>query len=462
MSRLERDERASSTQKQLREQGQENIGQKSKTGKSRQGQKKQERAAQEVCESEERDAQDRRSRVEALKREQEELRREQDELDQKARERRSRQKKTKEQRVRGKVDPEGYAREAEQIMEIVHNAPAQTTPTRARPVGQSISSTSVSDGHPSTAFVTPPASPDVKWQREQEQTLAAKDYFRPECIVHNSEPITPSAVSRSRSRKDPVQHTREDKGPPNADQSLSHGLLTPPTTPPESNDLSPDLYARSALIPSSGLPVRLLQSIKDVHATIPSNMHSHRGRSEYVAKLILPSPSPKQGYIYVYKIGGPSTTSRAETVLAMEYTKIESDWGPIYTYFSLADILCADDVTWPSALPLGETVKVKIGYSKNVPQRMKRWLRQCKVDHISVVSVGSGGGDCKGIWVKDVKRAERLLHLILDGKNVKKVKCEGCGMKHKEWFEMEVGGEMAGRLEKDIVKCIELVNHGAL
>lgn len=143
---------------------------------------------------------------------------------------------------------------------------------------------------------------------------------------------------------------------------------------------------------------------------------------------------------------------------------------------SLVDILRCDDVEgedadaeagfWATSRPRRRTVAVKIGQSVDVPRRMGEWMWKCGHDGLDVVSwpqlmgqLGQeegGRGEEEAVLVEDVVRAERLLHLVLDDRRVRGLRCE-CGVVHREWFEVECGEEMAGRLEKDVNRCIRLV-----
>lgn len=125
---------------------------------------------------------------------------------------------------------------------------------------------------------------------------------------------------------------------------------------------------------------------------------------------------------------------------------------------------------WATSRPRRRTVAVKIGQSVDVPRRMGEWMRKCGHDGLDVVSwprlmgqLGQeegGRGEEEAVLVEDVARAERLLHLVLDDRRVRGERCE-CGAVHREWFEVECGEEMAGRLEEDVNRCIRLIRSTA-
>jgi hypothetical protein len=72
--------------------------------------------------------------------------------------------------------------------------------------------------------------------------------------------------------------------------------------------------------------------------------------------------------------------------------------------------------------------KVKIGYTNNLAQRLKRWNRECKREH-DYHSITENQ-----VEMPHVHRVEQLIHTELKECRLRR-KCDGCGKLHKEWFE---------------------------
>jgi hypothetical protein len=75
---------------------------------------------------------------------------------------------------------------------------------------------------------------------------------------------------------------------------------------------------------------------------------------------------------------------------------------------------------------------VKIGYSKDVAERLKAWKRQCGFSlqqHNLEESVAVAR-------VKHLHRVEALIHAELRDYRLTEPNCAGCGRKHVEWFEV--------------------------
>jgi predicted GIY-YIG superfamily endonuclease len=72
---------------------------------------------------------------------------------------------------------------------------------------------------------------------------------------------------------------------------------------------------------------------------------------------------------------------------------------------------------------------VKIGYTKDLTERLKSWNRDCKREHVYHSSRKSQAN------MSHVHRVEQLIHTELKEYRRRR-KCEGCGKMHKEWFNV--------------------------
>ncbi|PSN69694.1 DUF1766-domain-containing protein [Corynespora cassiicola Philippines] len=75
----------------------------------------------------------------------------------------------------------------------------------------------------------------------------------------------------------------------------------------------------------------------------------------------------------------------------------------------------------------------KIGYSKNVDQRLKQWTRQC--GHQYQLQKSSSAGEPLRVGVPHARRLEKMIHTELKEFRMK-MECKGCHRKHEEWFEV--------------------------
>ncbi|KAI5371802.1 hypothetical protein J4E82_009542 [Alternaria postmessia] len=71
---------------------------------------------------------------------------------------------------------------------------------------------------------------------------------------------------------------------------------------------------------------------------------------------------------------------------------------------------------------------VKIGYTKDLTQRLESWNQQCGREHIYHSST-----ECQ-VEIPHAHRVEQLVHAELKEYR-KRRQCEGCGTMHKEWFD---------------------------
>ncbi|KAH7122731.1 meiotically up-regulated gene 113-domain-containing protein [Dendryphion nanum] len=134
-----------------------------------------------------------------------------------------------------------------------------------------------------------------------------------------------------------------------------------------------------------------------------------------------------------------------------------------------------------------KTILLKIGRANNVHRRMNEWTRQCGYS-LSLVRfypyVPSGTTPqpspspsphaspatshrtsaqrpseirraSSGVRkVPHAHRVERLIHIELAGKNVRR-ECEACGKEHREWFEVEASREGVGGVDEVVRRWVE-------
>ncbi|KAF2464471.1 kinase-like protein [Lindgomyces ingoldianus] len=79
---------------------------------------------------------------------------------------------------------------------------------------------------------------------------------------------------------------------------------------------------------------------------------------------------------------------------------------------------------------LGNFGFIRIGVTVNVPRRLKNWEKQCK-HHVREYMQHAQG---KRLLVKYARRVEQLVFAELKDVRFQENPCEGCHMKHVEWF----------------------------
>lgn len=228
----------------------------------------------------------------------------------------------------------------------------------------------------------------------------------------------------------------------------------------------------------SAHPTRTLSSPQTTQylSLIPQRL-SPQATSTLLAELVKPiSPYDEEGYIYIFWLTPQSintpTESTARSLLAPpnarpQYDRRVSDIMTEYSYDGTFD---ADDAR-PGARAGkdrggSKTIMLKIGRANNVTRRMNEWQRQCGYA-LNLVRwypyIPSSGTPSPGPSpsrqspplypdlskpatprresdvvrkVPYVKRVERLIHLELASRQVKR-HCNACGKAHREWFEVE-------------------------
>ena len=191
---------------------------------------------------------------------------------------------------------------------------------------------------------------------------------------------------------------------------------------------------------------------QDLLALIPRTL-SPQTTSLLLGELAKPiSPFDQDGgWIYIFWLT-PTTSeiprdSFASSLLEppSESTRHGRRTSDLLQDFSAASITSAK----PSAQ---KTILLKIGRASNVQRRMNEWTRQCNYNlslvryypHLPSSSPASSPSNTNTprtapiipIKVPHVHRVERLIHLELAEKRVKRL-CEGCGKEHREWFEVD-------------------------
>ncbi|KAK3716888.1 hypothetical protein LTR37_006238 [Vermiconidia calcicola] len=255
---------------------------------------------------------------------------------------------------------------------------------------------------------------------------------------------------------------------------------TTSTTPPNGR-LSSITRPTSAAVPARRpvtAPAAQLRPVSNAQTTsllslIPQHL-SPQTTSVLLAELTKPiSPHDEEGYIYIFWLTPHSKTAPPEST-ARSLLAPPSNSRPI-DHRRISDVMSefshdGDDYAESSLRSTGartngqkpRTIMLKIGRANNITRRMNEWQRQCGYalnlvrwypyvpsstpqttpdrrasaplyPDLSRPPTGSVEGVRK---VPCVKRVERLIHLELAEKQVKK-QCAACGKAHREWFEVE-------------------------
>ena len=179
------------------------------------------------------------------------------------------------------------------------------------------------------------------------------------------------------------------------------------------------------------------------------------------------SPYDEEGYIYIFwltphsNLAPPESTARS--LLSPGRPQHERRISDVMTEYSFDGSDAADVNTRSfdvNARAGKKTIMLKIGRTGNITRRMNEWQRQCGYalnlvrwyPHIPSTTTLSpqreqlypdlsrpptGRRQSDAVRkVPCVKRVERLIHLELAEKQVKR-QCGACGKEHREWFEVE-------------------------
>ncbi|KAJ5672652.1 hypothetical protein N7507_001779 [Penicillium longicatenatum] len=226
---------------------------------------------------------------------------------------------------------------------------------------------------------------------------------------------------------------------------------------------------------------------------IPSTL-SPQTTSSVLTELAKPiSSADEEGYIYMFWVTPPTTTTRSDTEASVP-REIASSLLPGPTGSnslrpptqprSVSDAInAARDInaltTNPTSTTPG-TIRLKIGRTSNVHRRMNEWTRQCSYDltliryypytpsssasssparvPVSKQAGRSNGSDAvlvPGRKVPHVHRVERLIHLELADIRLRDLgRCPECGKEHREWFEVEAKKEALRKVDECVRRWI--------
>ena len=197
-------------------------------------------------------------------------------------------------------------------------------------------------------------------------------------------------------------------------------------------------------------------------STIPQHL-SPQTTSALFAELIKPiSPADEEGYIYIFWLTPQTKDAPAES----DARSLLSPGRPQHGR-RVSDVMT--EYSFSGSEPETrnkKTIMLKIGRANNITRRMNEWQRQCgyalnlvrwypyisssatptpqpspsrptplypDLSRPAPASRRESGVVRK---VPYVKRVERLIHIELQEKQVKR-QCEACGKEHREWFEVE-------------------------
>ncbi|KAF2768462.1 DUF1766-domain-containing protein, partial [Teratosphaeria nubilosa] len=177
--------------------------------------------------------------------------------------------------------------------------------------------------------------------------------------------------------------------------------------------------------------------------------------SALMAELIKPiSATDEEGYIYIFWLTPQSKSAPAEDTAR---SLLSPPSGRPANSRRISDVMTEFSYNGDqdNAGVSRKTIMLKIGRANNVTRRMNEWQRQCgyALNHVRWYPHTSSSptssptrptsplrhSSLEGVKkVQCVKRVERLIHIELQDKQVKR-QCEACGKEHREWFEVEAG-----------------------
>jgi hypothetical protein len=262
-------------------------------------------------------------------------------------------------------------------------------------------------------------------------------------------------------------------------QQMSY--VAPPTSNAAARAPYPSIPARKAdTAASAHTPPRSSSTTNpqtsDLLSLIPGHL-TPQTTSALLAELTKPiSMNDEDGYIYIFWLTPQSKStpseSTARSLLAPPGPSRRPGYGrrisDVMTEYSFDDDepSFADSRSGPRAgTNQRRTIMLKIGRANNITRRMNEWQRQCGYalnlvrwyPYVSSSPQSSPQHERQPLYPADlsrppssrrpssgegvhkvpcVKRVERLIHLELADKQVKK-QCSACGKEHREWFEVE-------------------------
>ncbi|KAK3070086.1 hypothetical protein LTR53_011073 [Teratosphaeriaceae sp. CCFEE 6253] len=275
-----------------------------------------------------------------------------------------------------------------------------------------------------------------------------------------------------------VRHRRR------TEQTRAQEMVHAPSSPPRPYISKPSepRRASNSTIPARKPVTQVLpfrpasqqRSSSNSHTTqllslIPQHL-TPQSTSALLAELIKPiSPHDEEGYIYTFWLTPQTRPAPAEetarSLLSPQSARSQNRRrvSDVMTEFSYDG-----SESHASSGRGAKTIMLKIGRANNVTRRMNEWQRQCGYalnlvrwyPHVASSPPPSPvrqqqqplypdlsrppaqqqqqqRRESEGVRkVQCVKRVERLIHLELQGQQVKR-QCAACGKEHREWFEVE-------------------------
>ena len=281
--------------------------------------------------------------------------------------------------------------------------------------------------------------------------------------------------------------------------TLPHGIQPvsqrPQPSPGEFSKQSAHLVSRPPLISNFANPVSDRPSSSQTHALlslIPRTL-TPSTTSTLLAELAKPlPPTSAPGYIYIFWLtpatAAPPSPTLTSSLLApptpadSRQPNTRAPGGYFTKLGSRMDELGKES-----------TILLKIGRASNVHRRMNQWSRQCGHD-LSLIrwypyqptsasnppsplpsppskpqsaplypilpSTSSSTPQSAPVSpspqphkVPHVSRVERLIHLELQEKRVKRL-CAGCGKEHREWFEIEASKREVRKVDEIVRRWV--------
>lgn len=164
------------------------------------------------------------------------------------------------------------------------------------------------------------------------------------------------------------------------------------------------------------------------------------------------SPHDAEGYIYIFWLtDSDKVPDRATTSSLLGSTASRSNLDGLVRNYSVR--------TTSSR----KILLLKIGRANNVHRRMTEWTQQCGhalsllrwYPYVSSPS-SSPVRNARGVEVRKVPhvhRVERLIHLELAGRRVKR-DCAACGKEHREWFEIDASADAVGAVDETVRRWV--------
>lgn len=324
-----------------------------------------------------------------------------------------------------------------------------------------------------------------------------KDYV--EVVRHRkrAEQSRPSEITQTQAASAPAP----PRIPPNNPPAPARRPATAPAPPARKPVVTADYNIPRTRPPATATPTQHRTAFStsqtgQLLSLIPQHL-SPQTTSALLAELSKPiSAADEAGYIYIFWLtpqdreGPGEGTARSLLSAPSAPTASSASGRPRGGERRISDLMTEysfdgdeSELEAGKAKAKKKTIMLKIGRANNVTRRMNEWQRQCGYalnlvrwypyvpSSSSAAPSPQRSGPSSSLYpdlsrpstarrdsgvvrkVPCVKRVERLVHLELQGQQVKR-RCAACGKEHREWFEVEASQMGVRRVDECVRRWV--------